>query len=69
MSLSLELFKKTCIVISISYNKMQITRLRWLFVRQQINGILLHGYDVILETFLYLKRFQLCLIEKSWGSF
>jgi len=54
MTLSLELFKRIFIVISISYNKVQITRFKWLFVLQQINGILLPGYDVILEAFLYL---------------
>jgi len=33
------------------------------------NGFLLHGYDVIIETFPALKRFKLCLFEKSFGSF
>jgi len=33
------------------------------------NGILLHGYDVIVEAFPALKHFKLCFFEKSLGSF
>jgi len=33
------------------------------------NGILLHGYDVIVEAFTALKHFKLCFFEKSLGSF
>jgi len=37
--------------------------------RLRNNGILLHGYDVIVEAFPALKCFKLCFFEKSFGSF